>query len=305
MTRNSYRKIFYLVILVVVVLLVMRVTSLNRGQLTPIEGAVKDALSPLQTVTMSISRGIKDAFSFVLSLGSQGAENERLREEIRVLEGKLQRLEELRVENIRLKEMLNYQEFNVDNYRLMTAGIIGRDPSNWFSTFTVNKGAVDGIARDMAVLVPEGLVGRVVAVSERTAEVLLITDPRSGVGAVVQQNRMPGVVEGVANSAGVLRMIHLPKDAPLEEGQMVVSSGVGGIYPPGIGIGEIISAENDPGGLFQIALLNPAVDFRLLEEVFIVMEVYNPEIYLPLDANDLNEALYGDEDEEDLEEEPE
>lgn len=286
MSRYNYKKLFLLIVLVLITVMVMKVTALNRGQLTPLEAAVKDIIAPLQQVTMTISRGLKGAVSFFASLGDQARENQELRAEIEVLNSELRRVEEHRVENRRLKELLEFKEFNIERYQLMTAVVIGRDPGNWFGTITVNRGLRDGVQRDMAVLVPVGLVGRVVAVSEHTAEVLLITDPRSGVGALVQQNRVPGVVEGVANRTGVLRMIHIPKDAPVRRDQVVVSSGVGAIYPRGIGVGEVISIEDDPSGLFQIALIDPFVNFRRLEEVLIVTTVYTPELNLPLEDTD-------------------
>ncbi|MBM7854530.1 rod shape-determining protein MreC [Desulfohalotomaculum tongense] len=286
MSRSNYKKIFLLTVLVLITLLAVRMTSLKREELTPLETAVKDSLAPVQEVTIGFARGLHDMLSSAANLGHLAEENKKLKQEVRELKSRLDRVEEYKVQNRRLKEMLQYREFTVDKYKLMTAAVIGRDPGNWFGTITVNRGANDGVDKDMAVIVPGGLVGRVVAVSKHTAEVLLITDPRSGVAAVVQQSQEPGVVEGVANSTGMVRMIHLRRDAPVKPGQVVVSSGVGGIYPSGVRIGKIISTENDPGGLFQTAAVEPFVDLRVLREVFIVTAVYTPEVNLPLEGNE-------------------
>ena len=282
--RFDLKKIILIAVLVVVVILVIKATSLSRGQLTPLEAAVKDGLAPVQQIAVNISKGFKNTFNFAASFGSLQEENESLQQQVRELKSELNRVEEYKLENLELKQMLDYREFNIDDYDLMIASVIGRDPGNWFGTVTVNRGTLDGVQKDMAVVVPEGVVGKVVAVSKHTAEVLLITDPRSGIGAMLQSNRMPGIVEGIANSSGVVRMVYLPKDAPVKQKQVVVTSGMGGIFPKALRIGEVIKAENDSSGLFKIAEVQPFVDFRTLEEVFIVTAIYNPEVNLSVEG---------------------
>ncbi|MTI81532.1 MAG: rod shape-determining protein MreC [Firmicutes bacterium] len=285
MNRKNYKKIFMVSVLVLITLMVMKLTSLDRAEITPIEKGVKDTLAPVQKVTMGFAKGVQNVFSSITTYGKLTEENKNLKEEIRALKSKLNQVKEYKIQNQRLKQLLQYKENTVEQHQLLLARVIGRDPGNWFGTITLNRGAEDGVQKDMAVVVPEGLVGRVAVVSTHTAEVLLITDPRSGVGAVVQENQEPGVVEGVANSTGMVRMIHLKKDAPVEPGQEVISSGVGGIYPSGVRIGEITSAENDPGGLFKTAEVSPFVNFRTIRDVFIVTNVYKPKINLPLEGN--------------------
>jgi rod shape-determining protein MreC len=282
LSRNNYKKVFLLVVFIIITILIVKLTTLSRSAQTPIEVAVKDGLSPLQEFTMGISRSITDNLSYIGSIGTLKEENKALKDEIRKLKSELDQVEEYKVQNRQFKELLNYREVTVDQYQLVSATVIGRDPGNWFGTITLNRGAKDGIERDMAVVVPEGLVGRVVAVSNYTSEVLLITDPRSGVGSKVQQSSVPGVVEGIANSTGVVRMVHLPKNEQVKNNQVVISSGVGGVYPSGIRIGRIFSVEDDPAGLFKIATIKPFVDFTVLENVFIVATVYKPEINLPV-----------------------
>jgi len=138
----------------------------------------------------------------------------------------------------------------------------------------VNRGSGDGVAENMTVLIPEGLVGRVVAVSAATCEVLLFTDPRSGVGSLVQDTRTPGIIEGTAGSLGLARMIHIPNDAPVEAGQAVVTSGLGSVFPKGIPVGEIAGLRNESSGLFKSADIRPYADLNRLEEVLIVTRVH-------------------------------
>lgn len=285
MSRSTYKKIFLLILFVITTIVIIHFTALDRSKQTPLEKAVKDALAPAQQVVMGASHKVRETVGFLGSLGTLGEENKRLKEEVRKLKNELAQMEEYKIENQQLRKMLDYRNFTADDYQLTTAKVIGRDYSNWFGTLTINKGAADGIQRDMAVVVPEGLVGRVVATSQNTAEVLLITDPRSGVGAMIQQSRVPGIIEGIVSSAGSVQMVHLPKNEPVKEKQVVITSGIGGVYPSGIRIGKISAVKDDPGGIFKLATIDPYVNFTNLEYVFVVTHVYKPQINLPLEGN--------------------
>lgn len=279
MVSDNYKKILIVAIVITLAIFMIRATHLER-EITVPEIAFKYIFTPFQMAVVAIENAGKSGISFLISLKDLAEENKKLKEEVRQLKSELAKMEEYKIQNKRLKELLQYKEFTIDNYDLISAGVIGRNPSNWFSTITINRGMQDGIKPNMTVLVPEGLVGKVVIVHSNTAEVLLITDPRMGVGAVVQQTRLPGVVRGVTGSCERLKMLHLPKDTQIKRNQVVVTSGLGGVYPKGIRIGRILKAYNDPSGLFQIAEVEPFVDFKRLEYVFVVTEVYNPEINL-------------------------
>ncbi len=176
--------------------------------------------------------------------------------------------------------MLDYKQAMAQRYSFLTASVVARDPGNWFGTVTLNKGFRDGVEEKMTVLTPKGLVGRVISVSARTCEVLLITDPRSGVGALVQDTRTPGIIEGTSGALGMTRMIHIPNDAPVEVGQAVMTSGLGIVFPKGIPVGEIADIRNESSGLFKSADIHPYTDLNRLEEVLIVTEVF-PEADSP------------------------
>jgi rod shape-determining protein MreC len=284
-SRSTYKKIFLTILFVITAILVINLTALNRTKQTPLEVAVKDTLAPIHQVVMNVSHKTRETFGFLGSLGTLGEENNKLKEEVRKLKNELAQVEEYKIENHQLRDMLDYRNFTAGDYQLMVASVVGRDSSNWFGTITINRGSTDGIQRDMAVVVPEGLVGRVVAVSKNTAEVLLITDPRSGVGAMEQQSRVPGIIEGIVSSAGSVRMVHLPKNKPVKEKQVIITSGIGGVYPSGIRIGKISTVKDDPGGMFKLATIDPFVDFTMLEHVFVVTQVYKPQINLSLEGD--------------------
>lgn len=270
MRRAWLKKAVAAVSLLGVIIAAMHLTAGERRTMIPPEGTCRDVLAPVQEAATDAGRLIYEGLGTIFSLG-RAAREEQLQKQIRQLEGEVARLQEFRAESERLRRLLDFREKTRDRYELVAADVIGRDPGNWFGTVAVDRGAADGVGPDMPVLLPEGLVGRVLRVSQHTSEVLLLTDPRSSVGGTVQVTRTPGVLRGVVNGFGQLRMTYLVKDAPVEKGQMVVTSGLGGIFPGGIPVGKIVSVRPEPTGLTKEALVQPLVDFARLEEVFILV----------------------------------
>ncbi|MFA5383208.1 MAG: rod shape-determining protein MreC [Eubacteriales bacterium] len=272
MSKRVGGRVILLAIAVIIVLLMLKGTVLRDVSSPSMEGVLRDACAPVQKIFMAVGNWGKGALTFPLSLLAASRHNRELTEKVSGLEGEVRELEEFRLENERLKEMLDYKSSVVSStYSLMTvAAVISRDPGNWFDTINLGKGSRQGIRINMTVVVPEGLVGRVIKVSENTAQVLLITDPRSAVSGLIQQTRSPGLVEGAGGGAGGLRMINIPYDAVIRPGQVVVTAGVGSLFPKGLPVGQIKSSGRDPSGLFYTAVIRPFVDFNRLEEVCVI-----------------------------------
>lgn len=286
MPRNvSYKNFILLTVLVGVTLIVMRFTNLGRSQENPIEVTLRDSLAPIQSLLMKLGGSFSNGLSSLSSVGKLDEENKQLKEQVAKLQGQLYLQEELKQENQRLKGLLQYKEQYSRNFTTKAAAVIGRDPGNWFGTVTLNKGSAEGIVKGMPVLTPSGLAGRIVAVSESTSELMLISDPRSGVGAMVQESRVPGVLEGTTSGSGETRLIHVPKDIQLKKGQVIITSGIGGTFPKGIPIGRIENVSNEPTGLFKTATVVPFADLHRLEEVLVLTKVYNADI-LPTTEGD-------------------
>jgi rod shape-determining protein MreC len=152
----------------------------------------------------------------------------------------------------------------------IAAQVVARNPNNWFSTVTLNRGANHGVRRDMVVVTAQGLVGRVSEVAPQTAKVMLITDPESGVGGLIQRSRDTGVVLGqTGDRARVIMKLFSPESAPLV-GDKVITSGLGMVFPKGLSIGEVVSVETGDYGLVRYVEIEPAVDLDRLEEVLII-----------------------------------
>ena len=267
-----------LIILVPITLVMIKSTVLREVPSPPIEGTLRDVFAPVQNVCIELGRRGKELLTFPFSLFGMANRNRELTKEVAQLQGQLRKPEEYRLENERLKKLLDFRATVVSQVygEVTTVAVIGRDPGNWFGTITLGKGSRQGIKVNMAVIVPAGLVGRIVRVSENTAQVLLITDPRSAVSALIQESRSPGLVEGLGGSIAGLRMIHIPYDTFVHPGQTVVTAGVGSFFSKGIPVGEIIDTKKDPSGLFYNATIRPYVDFDRLEEVFVIGEVKSP-----------------------------
>lgn len=277
--RATYKKAFYLAVLVLASLALIKYTAFGKLSVSPVEAALRDVLSPVQGLATQVGHRIKGLVSFPFDVVGMTSRNHQLTERLKDVEGQLRQMEEYRQENERLKRLLNFNSSTAKamGLELKSAAVIGRDPGNWFGMIRINKGSADGIRKDMTVLTPEGLVGRVTSASGSTAEVLLITDPRSGVGVLIQENRTPGLVEGIATASGQVRMVHIPTGSKVEKGQTVVTSGLGSLYQKGIPIGTVASVGRESTGLFKSAAVIPFVDFDRLEEVMVITTLRTPD----------------------------
>ncbi|MGI9950878.1 rod shape-determining protein MreC [Moorellaceae bacterium AZ2] len=237
-------------------------------------GILKEMVAPVARAATLVGNRGQSLWENILNLGRLQAENERLKRQVAELQGRIAQMEEYRLENERLQQMLDYKDATKERWQLKVAPVIGRSPDNWFSTITLGIGSEEGVRKDQVVITPAGVVGRIIRVSPRTAEVLLLLDREGAVGGMVQSTRLPGVVEASPDYRGYLQMIHLAHDAPIAKNEMIVTSGLGGIFPKGLPIGTVVEILPETGGLLKRALIAPAVDFNRLEEVMVITEVY-------------------------------
>ena len=157
----------------------------------------------------------------------------------------------------------------------MTASIIANSGSSWFKSCLLDKGSADGVRKGMAVVTPLGVVGQVVAVTARTAKVLLLADPNNGVDVLVQRTRARGIVSGSLDNGTILKYVKRSED--IQEGDRLVTSGFDGVFPKGIVVGTVIKARKQTLGLFQHIEVMPAVSLARTEEVLIVKADINQE----------------------------
>ncbi|NTW05868.1 MAG: rod shape-determining protein MreC [Peptococcaceae bacterium] len=272
MNNNKNRNIFILSVFIILIFVLINYTQFGKTDIAPYKSRIKDIISPLQGLSTNIGQQLRKLVSFPVGLTTIYKENQAMKKKITELEGVSKNYQELISENDRFRTLLNFKDSVAPlmGYELTAASVISRDISNWFGIITLNRGASDGIAVNMIIINDQGLIGRIISVSHKTSEVLLITDPRSGVAALVQESRAPGMIEGVASAQGKLKMVHIPLGSELNIGQTVVSSSFGSLFPKGIPIGRIADVEHDPSGLFISASVNSFVNIDKLEEVMII-----------------------------------
>jgi rod shape-determining protein MreC len=224
-----------------------------------------EVMAPLQRTTavvgIWISRGTQQVTD-ILHARDQVAV---LRAEVEALTAETARLDEVELENQRLRTLVDFREHL--RGEALTARIIGRDATGLSRTLTVDRGEQDGIARGAAVLAPAGVVGQVFMVSPHAARVLLVTDHNSGIDGLVQRTRARGIIEGTIDGGCGLKFVKRTED--IQVGDLVVTSGIDGIFPKGLPIGKVAAVDTRGKGLFQYAEVAPRVDPARLEEVLV------------------------------------
>lgn len=252
------------VLLVSLLLLTVQTRVGGTGRAGELVGLV---VTPVQNLLVKIHRGAVGLWAAYVDWKTVRTENVVLRAENERLRVQALQAADTREENGRLRQMLALR----DRLPLSTlAGeVIGREAGGWVRTLTINRGRGDGIGQQTPVIVPAGLVGRVVQVRARAAVVQLLNDPTSTVGAVVQRTRTAGLVEG--DPAGTVRFKFMARDgAGVAPGDLVVTSGLGALFPKGLPVGRVIAIEDKGSALFHFAVLAPAVDFSRVEEVLLL-----------------------------------
>ncbi|MGI9861573.1 rod shape-determining protein MreC [Moorella naiadis] len=273
---RRWRKLVAPLILVLAVaglIAIMRWSALERSRLTFLEGSLRDALAPAERgITLVVNKGT-GWLAAVKDYGHLQAENQALQQQVAELQAATVQMEEYRQENNRLRALLDYKTANQQAFTFTAAPVIGRNPNNWYHTITLGLGSSAGLKKDQVVVTSQGVVGRIIAVSPRTAEVLLILDREGAIGGMIQVTRTPGIVEGSPDYRGYLQMVHVPRDAQILPNQVVITSGLGGVFPRGLLLGTVIKTLPEPDGLMQRAIIAPAVDFDRLEDVLVITGV--------------------------------
>jgi len=261
-------KIRALVLLGIVAAVCLTLLTLQmRGYAAGASDAVALVTTPIQTALARAGRGAVGVWDTYLDWKRVRADNRRLRAESERLRVEALRVDETLEENKRLRRLLALKE--ALPFETLSGEVIAREWGGWMRSLTVNRGRGDGVARLTAVIAPEGLVGRVVEARTGASIVQVLTDPASTVGAHVTRTRTPGIVEGDPRST--LRFKYMARDgAGIRVGDLVVTSGHGGLFPRGVPIGRVRAIDDRGSALFHYAHLTPAVDFARIGEVLLL-----------------------------------
>jgi len=223
--------------------------------------------SPIQSsLQWTLDRSVS-IFQNYVYLWNTRKENLLLTETNRRLLNEIGQLREARQENARLRTLLGFQE----KLKLETivARVIAKDVSTEFRAVRLNRGESSGIKKDMAVVTADGVVGRILRTTADTADVVTIVDTLSAVDAIDERSRARGIVEGMNEDLCQLRFALRTDD--IAPGDVLISSGLGGVFPKGVAVGTVSRVTRKPYGITQEIEVKPAVDFTKLEEVLVIV----------------------------------
>ena len=247
-------------------LLIFSLNVPRNREANVIERSVLNVLSPLFQPVSRVGGFIEDIWDTYIRLVDTHRENMRLREDIRCLNLRVLEGNEALLENQRLEQLFDMKK-NV-KAPTIAASVIGEDVTSWFRTLVINRGGSSGIREGMAVLSADGVVGQTVKVSTSTSRVLLLTDHVSGISATIQRSRARGVVKGKGEMLCTLEFTTREEDVKV--GDTVITSGIGGVFPKGLPIGEVTMVKRGEYGIFQTVSIRPAVNLPHLEEILVV-----------------------------------
>jgi rod shape-determining protein MreC len=228
----------------------------------------------VQSPVTSVTAAVSNYFVSISNLRSAQSENDQLKQRVEELQVEIKQKGELASENQRLRALLDLKEQS--KYKVLTARIIGRDPSAWFDASIINRGSLDGVVLNMPVVTDGGLVGRITAVGPLTSQVDLITHNKSGLGAVIGEigeSNALGVVSGTS-SKDLLEMKYVPGSVDVQVGQSVFTTGQDGIFPAGLKVGEIVSVVTGSATTPHQILIKPAAKLNSMQEVGVLL--YEP-----------------------------
>ncbi len=241
----------------------------QANRLQPAEDLAMYLFSPLQNGLTALVTTFNDATQTVRDMGELRHQNRELQRLVDHLMIDNVRLREIEAEHEALLGLLDFTRAN-PSYEYQAAAIIGRDPSNLLGYLFIDVGTNDGVQADMPVVTERGVVGRIAAAGPNSSKVLIITDPSSSVNALLQGSRTTGMVEG--RPGGNLIMKYIPQEEKIEEGDMVITSGLGGNFPKRLVIGQVVKVRQLDIESFQSAEVHPTVDFNHLEIVLVITD---------------------------------
>jgi len=263
---SRHRSIFLLggVVLLQILLLAVQIKRDSQGRL--IRVWTVGAVSPFERAGAHGVSHIRDTWNHYFALQHTSRENEDLRRENGALKLEITQLQSKAGEADRLAALLKFRQTNVD-VPMISARVIGGSADSASQTIYLDRGERDGIRKNMGVITPDGVVGKVIESYKDTAQVLLLTDKDSGVGAMLVESRLQGPVGGTGEPLMVMK--YIPNDDNVNSGERVVTSGMDRIFPRDLPVGTI--AEIKSGSPFKQLRVKPAASLERLEEVFVLL----------------------------------
>ncbi|MBR6220705.1 MAG: rod shape-determining protein MreC [Clostridia bacterium] len=269
------RILFSILVLLVVAAIVFFLVLRKSSEISIAENGIGSLFSRVQIVFTNATNGVRrftqrwrDFDRLQAAYDDMALENQRLSLQLNSAQEAIR-------ENERLQSALEAKS-RYEALDPIFARVIAREPGQWFETFSINRGNSDGVAAGMSVVNGDGLIGRVYEVGMNYAKVICIVDSRSAVACMVQSTRDNGIMRGRISSSSddaACYVYYLPNLNSIMPGDTVITSGTDSLFPKGLHIGTITAVSMDAGSEGSYAVVTPSVDFRHLEEVFVLREV--------------------------------
>jgi rod shape-determining protein MreC len=256
------------IVLIAVNIIGLSVTS-RRSTTFGLERIAISAIAPFQELVTRSLRFTRDIWRQYFYLVTVARENHVLMHQLGQAVQNKNQWHETELANVRLRDLIDFQR-NISE-RVVAAEVIGKDPSAWFKTVIIDKGEADGLTRGLPVVMPQGIAGQVIEVSNHYSKVMLILDSNSAVDSLVQRTRARGVIKG--QSTDQCRLDYVLRKNDVRIGDTIVSSGLDGVYPKGLRLGFVSQVIEHDADIFHEVIITPFVDFEKLEEVLVILEV--------------------------------
>ena len=275
-TRLARRRVlFSALVLLVVAAIVFFLVLRNSSEISIAENGIGSLFSRIQSVFTGAANGVRQFTQRWRDFDKLEADYQALSIENQQLSLQLQSAQEAVRENERLQNALDARS-RYEALDPIFARVIAREPGQWFETFSINRGKNDGVNAGMSVVNGDGLIGRVYEAGMNYAKVIAIIDSRSAVACMVQSTRDNGIMRGrvaASSSDAQCFVYYLPNLNSIMPGDAVITSGTDSLFPKGLHIGTVTAVSMDAGSDGSYAVVTPSVDFRHIEEVFVLREV--------------------------------
>ncbi len=256
--------------------------SIQSSTLTlSLEGIISAITMPFQKAYNGAQGGVSRLWAGFTELTEVRDELKKTRANLQKYESMAGEMSELKRENDRLRELLGMKD-RVE-YASIPATIISKDPDNWFRTIIINKGSGDGIKVNMPVIAYQGgqkaVVGTVIEVRSSISRIAPIISPAVRIGVKLQESRFPGLLCGYSGNSNLCKMDYISRAAYIRFNDMVITSGQGGVFPPGLLVGSVIKSYSLESSAYQRAIIKPVIDYNLVEDVFVIKKDLEKDLF--------------------------
>ena len=266
------KRLIVLLVSIIVLVALIGFSLRERSKLSWPEQFLKDTAGWVQSLVSKPAHLVAGFFENLQDLQNTYEENKELKSRMEKLVSLEAQVQELEKDNKELRDVLGEEE-TLRDFEPLQATVIGRNPDRWHEMIIIDKGKINGIKKNMAVVTAHGLIGKVKTVNQFSSTVQLLSamDPKNRISAIVQgDTNVFGLVEGYDEEKKALLIKAIPSGVEIKKGQNVITSGLGGVFPQGLQIGKVIEVKPDQYGLNQTALVEPGADFYDLENIIVI-----------------------------------